>query len=150
MFDKELLENLEWYIETKPSIKNIKFRDTMQNITKNTFDQVVLNFDHDIELNFPLNNNYSVFKKIIIKGKQTIKSLFKTIYDFYDSELDPGLADQVYEDYDDYLQELLIEKDNEPIYNIDALNASECAPDFVGLRQDTDNPNLFTVDLGPI
>lgn len=152
MIETEYLKNIEWFIEIKPSVKSIKFRDTFQYVKKQDLDKIVLNFDHDITLSFPLNNDYSAFDNKVIKGKQTLKSLFNIIYKFYEKNMKKTMIKEVFENFPDILEELQKDLDDgniKYIMNIDGFGDSVCPPDFVGLTY-CEKDNTFNVDLGPL
>lgn len=99
MIDNDFFSHIEWFIQEKPSVKTIRFRQTFNQIKKEDLDRVVINLEHDIILNFPLNNNYSAFTTKTIKGKQTLKSLLNIIYNFYEDEMDLLLIPKVFKDF---------------------------------------------------
>ncbi len=150
MIDNDFFSHIEWFIQTKPGVKTIKFRETFKQIKKEDLDRVVIDLDHDIILNFPLNNNYSAFATKTIGGKQTLKSLLDIIYKFYEDKMDEKLIPEVFKDFPDIYQELMDNEDIKYISNADGFGDGECPPDFVGLTKEKKKKNVYTVDLGPI
>lgn len=158
-FAKNFLENIEWFIENDPTIENVGFRDTFENVKNDDFESIVLDFPQSITLNFMLDKDNIVFEKRKIQGKQTLRSLFKIIFEFYQqeipdekmllifgnqSEIDFAIMERrEYEDEDDNNGGEI------KLKFIDGI-MSEVPPDFVGLTQDESDPFLFHVDLGPI
>lgn len=151
LFEKDYLENIDWYIETKPKPDNIKFRTSKKNLKPSDIDKIILDFSSNIKLNFPLNDNYTAFKIVQISGHQTVESLLQIIYDFYQLEIPNELVGEIFNDFPELYQELTdgLEYDEKLRY-IDAFSGSTCEPDFVGLTQDDSDSKLFTVQLGPI
>jgi hypothetical protein len=152
LFENDYLENIDWYIETNPKPDNIKFRTSRKNLKPSDMDKIVLDFSStNIKLNFPLNDNYSIFKIRSISGYQTLKSLLQHIYDFYQSEIPDELIGEIFSDCPELYQELTDDlESNDKLRYIDAFSGSTCEPDFVGLTQDDSDSKLFTVQLGPI
>jgi hypothetical protein len=88
LFEKDYLENIDWYIETKTKPDNIKFRTSKKNLKPSDMNKVVLDFSlTNIKLSFPLNDNYSTFKICSISSHQTLQFLLEHISDFYQSEI---------------------------------------------------------------
>jgi hypothetical protein len=152
LFENDHLEDIDWYIETKPKPDNIKFRTSKKNLKPSDMDKVVLDFTStNIKLNFPLNDNYSVFKIRSISGHQTLQSLLENIYDFYQSKIPDELVDEIFFDFPELYQELTNDLESgDKLSYIDAFSGSTCEPDFVGLTQDDSDSKLFTVQLGPL
>lgn len=151
MIEQEYLENIEWYIQSKPTLKSLEFRDSKENLDKSDLNKIVLDFPSDIKLNFPLNDNYDAFKILTISGKQTLKSLLEIIYNFYQSKIDADLIDEIFENMNEFYEELKDNLENEELKYIDAFSGSVCPPNFVGLTQEKPKKKLlFTVQLGPI
>jgi hypothetical protein len=140
------LENINWFIEYKPTTNSVSFRDTEVNLTKEDFDTIVLDLPSTISLSFPLNDDYTSFLvQKNVKGKLTLGELLNIIYKFYQTKADPSLLDEIYAN-DKNLYEELLEEGCEIKY-VDAFSGSVCQPDFVGLREEN---GVFIVDLGPL
>ncbi len=153
MIEKEFLENVEWFIEYKPSINSITLRDTKKEITIADYNKIVINFEHKITLKFPLNNDYSSFDELLIDGKQTLSSLFQIIYKFYRRKLKKTKIDEVFKNFPELYEELMDDDDVEYIRNIDGILGGCCPPDFVGLgadKEDDKDTNTWIVHLGPL
>lgn len=151
MYEKEYLENIEWFIENKPTLKSLEFRDTSKSLEKSDLDKIVLNYSSDIKLNLPLNDNYEAFKIITISGKQTLKSLLEQIYNFYQLEIDKNLIEKIFEKIPEFYEELKNNNEGEYLKYVDVFSGSVCPPNFIGLTQEKPKKNLiFTVQLGPI
>jgi hypothetical protein len=154
MFDSYTLQNINWFIQFEPNITSIYRRDTNENISYELYNKIILNYDNDITLNFPLDNDLTVYESIIISGTQTIKSLFEEIYKFYQNTMKEENIQKIFEDNQDILDELLFDRKNDlslikniDILNIDIFSFDVCIPDFVGLEQDLEDFTIFNVLL---
>ena len=84
MIDTDFLDNIEWYVDEKPIIKNIRYRDTNENIDNETFEnKIILNNENDYTIKFYVGDDWKLFKEKTFSGNQTLKTLFNIIYDFF-------------------------------------------------------------------
>lgn len=143
MYEQEYLENIEWYIQSKPTIKSVEFKDSKKNVDMNDLNKIVLDYPSDIKLNLPLNDNYEAFKILTISGKQTLKSLLEIIYNFYQSKIDENLIDEIFVNMREFYEELKDELENEELKYIDTFSGRVCPPNFVGLVQEKPKKNLI-------
>jgi hypothetical protein len=153
MIDNQFLENVEWFIENKPSVRSMCFRDTSTPLKKSDCDRIVLDFKKDIRLRMPLSDDYSIIRTININGRQTLLSLFMHIYNFYQKQIDRDTLEDAFKEYPDILSDILDSRNGNQLKCIVVFSGSVCAPDFVGLEESEpfsiDDPE-FTVNLGPI
>jgi hypothetical protein len=151
MIQKEFLENIEWFIANKPNLNSLVFRNNKQSLNEDDLNKIVLDFNSNIELSFPLDDNYDVFKNIEISGKQTLKSLLKQIYNFYQTNIEIDLVDKIFKETPEFYNELIENlEEGESLKYIDAFSGSVCPPDFVGLSRAKSKKIIFRVELGPL
>jgi hypothetical protein len=144
------LKDIEWFIEYKPTEQSVTWREFNLNLTKDEMNTVVLDYPTNFFLNFPLNDDYSAFKLLEIEGKQTLRSLFKIIYKFYQTKIPAEDIDRIFANFQELYEE--IQEENVEIKYVDAFSGSDCAPDFVGLEEEPndDGKIVLRVDLGPL
>lgn len=98
----------------------------------------------------PLNDDYSAFKLLEIEGKQTLRSLFLIIYNFYQTKIPAEDINIIFENCWGFYNELL--EDEEDLKYINAFDCYPAPPDFVGLKEEENEEAkiVFQVDLGPL
>jgi len=149
----DLLNNLVWYIGSKPKTAFNKF--TNEPITKLELDMVLElipnndSEDKKVKIKLPLNNNYLYFKTREIHTPCTIKEILNLIYKFYDESLEVSEMDLAFEEMDEWREEVVNNYggDLSKILKYDVFTDT-CTPDFVGLVYD-DESNEYIVNIGP-
>jgi hypothetical protein len=144
------LKDIKWVIEFKPTEQSVTWREFNLNLTREELNTVVLDFPSNIFLNFPLNDDYSAFKLLEIEGKQTLRSLFTIIYNFYGTKIAEEDINKIFANYQE-LYEILLDEANEIKY-IDVFDTDCGDPDFVGLEEEQkeDEKIVLRVNLGPL
>jgi hypothetical protein len=138
-----LLNNIEWYIENRPSSARNKI--TNNKITKEELDIIL--FNNNIKLGLPINDNLLYHEIIEIKKPITIKKILNTIYKFYRKKLKPENYIKAFENMEDWKDEVL-ENFNGDITKLTNYNVftDTCTPDFCGLQEIN---NIYYVLIGP-
>lgn len=152
MIDTDFLDNIEWYVHEKPIIKNIKYRDTNENIDNETFEnKIILNNENDYTIKFYVDDDLKLFKEKTFSGKQTLKTLFNIIYDFYQEKMDEEHINKIFENYPEIYEEIKRRRTFIYFKNIDGILDTEIPPDFAGIADiDDETSNRYVVELGPI
>jgi hypothetical protein len=152
MIDTDFLDNIEWYVQEKPIIKNIKYRDTNENIDNETFEnKIILNNENDYTIKFYVDDDLKLFKEKTFSGKQTLKTLFNIIYDFYQEKMDEEHINKIFENYPEIYEEIKRRRNFIYFKNIDGILDTEIPPDFAGIADiDDETSNRYVVELGPI
>ena len=155
MIDTDFLDNIEWYVDEKPIIKNIRYRDTNENIDNETFEnKIILNNENDYTIKFYVGDDWKLFKEKTFSGNQTLKTLFNIIYDFYQEKMDEEHINKHFEYYPEIYEEIKMRRKFVYFKNIHGFKDTENPPYFVGIADiddfDDERSNRYVVELGPI
>lgn len=147
----EIINNIEWYFNEP---KNAINKDTRKKITKKELKTIV--FDDTIKENvkfcLPLNNDFSFTETRELQRPINVEQILTLIYNFYNEPLNIENIDKVFENNEEWKEEILerVNGDISKLINYDVFEDT-CTPDFCGLEliKEGENINEYFIGIGP-
>lgn len=145
----EFLNNINWFINSEPKTATNKI--TFEKLLKSDFEKIIFDnsIKENVQLSFPLNDNYSFFVSREIQRPVNVKQLLTFIHKFYKEPLNHKIMNKAFEGMEEWKEDIIYYYDGDMsrVTNFDVFTDT-CDPNFCGLELNEETCE-YTVNIGP-
>lgn len=145
----DIVNNINWFINSEPKTATNKI--TFEKLLKSDFEKIIFDnsIKENVQLSFPLNDNYSFFVSREIQRPVNVKQLLTFIHKFYKEPLNHKIMNKAFEGMEEWKEDIIYYYDGDMsrVTNFDVFTDT-CEPNFCGLELNEETCE-YTVNIGP-
>lgn len=145
----DIVNNINWFINSEPKTATNKI--TFEKLLKSDFEKIIFDnsIKENVQLSFPLNDNYSFFVSREIQRPVNVKQLLTFIHKFYKEPLNHKIMNKAFEGMEEWKEDIIYYYDGDMsrVTNFDVFTDT-CDPNFCGLELNEETCE-YTVNIGP-